>query len=152
MKSLNQFVHQLAGKESGLDRVRVGTRKLEALTRRIRAALPAEAREHVVGCAPRPGAVVVLADTAAWTAQLRYLQHDLLAICRQELGERIQRVQFKVLPPEPAGSVEKPPAPGISKTVRRLLQGTATGIVDDELAAALRRLSESPEADDQDAD
>ncbi len=143
MKPLDQFVQR----NSALGRLRVGARQLEALTRRIRAVIPAEARDHVVGCAPRPGTVVVLADTAAWAAQLRYLQDDVLAACREQLGERIQRVQFKVLPPEPLAG--KPPAPDISKSTRHLLQGTASGIADNELAAALRRLSEPR---DQDAD
>lgn len=146
MKSLKQFVH----KDSALDRLRIGARQLEALTRRVRAVIPADAGSHVVGCAPRPGTVVVFVDTAAWATRLRYLQYEVLAACRQELGERIQRVQFKVLPAESIiGPAGKPPVPGLSENTRRLLQGAAGGITDDALAAALRRLSGS---DDQDAD
>ncbi|HEX6927723.1 MAG TPA: DUF721 domain-containing protein [Gammaproteobacteria bacterium] len=149
MKSLKQFVHQ----DSSLDRLRIGARQLAALARGIRAVLPADARDHVAGCAPRPGVVVVLVDSAAWATQLRYLQHDILGACRQELGERIQRVQFKVLPPElAAGNTGKPPAPGLSQNTRRLLQGAAGGVDDEALAAALRRLSGLPDSDDQDAD
>ena len=145
MKSLKQYVQ----KDSALDRLRISAAKLEALTRRIRATLPADARPHIAGCAPRPDTLVVLVDSAAWATQLRYLQDDVLAVCRQELGRRILRVQFKVmLSAAVPGSAGNPPVPDLPENTRRLLRGAAAGIADDELAAALRRLSETG----QDAD
>lgn len=141
MKFLNQFIQN----GDPLDRLRSSAAKLAALTHRIRAVLPEETRMHVVGCAPRPGTVVVLADSAAWAAQLRYQQQAILAVCRETFGERVQQVRFKVLPPEsPAGN---PPAPELTEKARSLLRGTASGIADDELAAALRRLSGDQDAE-----
>lgn len=143
MKNFSQFFQR----NDALSRLRLTARQLTALTREIRAALPTESGSHIVGCAPRPGALVILTDSAAWASQLRYAQADILAICRRKLDADIRRVHFKVLPPEPAAP--ESPAVEISDSSRDLLKRSATGIADDELAAALRRLSRR---DDQDAD
>lgn len=143
MKFLSQFIHKV----DALDRLRTSTAQLDALVREIRAALPAAARDHVVGCAVRPGLLIVFADSAAWATQLRYLQQDILLAGNEVLGNSARRLQFKVLPPTPVAG--NPPGPGLSKNTRRLLNGAASGVADEELAAALRRLSD---AGDQDAD
>lgn len=147
MKYLNQFVQG----SDVLDRLRLGARQVAILTRDIRAAVPTEFAPHVVGCVPRKDVVVILVDAAAWATQLRYLQQELLATCRRVLGGHIRQIRFKILPPEPVE--EKPSAAELSFATRHLLQSTADGIADDELAKALRLLArEENEDGDQDAD
>lgn len=144
MKPFSQFIN----KADSLNQIRRSARLLESLAQRIRAVLPGDAATHVVGCALQPGTVIVFCDNAAWAAQLRYSQTSILDACQQTFGNEIQRVQFKILPSEPLAG--KPPAPELTENSRRLLEQAANGIADDNLSAALRRLSSN--APDQDAD
>lgn len=146
MKYLNQFVQR----SDVLGRLRLGARQVAILTRDIRAAVPAEVAQHVAGCVPKKDVVVILVDTAAWATQLRYLQQEILIVCRRALGNQIRQVQFKILPPEPPKG--KPSSADLSPATRRLLQCTADGIADDELAEALRQLARGEDDGDQDAD
>lgn len=144
MKFLGQFIHR----SDALGQIRLTARQLEQLTERVRSVLPADGAPHVSGCALRPGIIVVFTTSAAWASQLRYSQQAILDACCRLPGTEIQRVHFKVLPVEPVTG--KHPGPTLTENSRRLLQQAANGISDDELAAALRRLSDS--CNNQDAD
>jgi hypothetical protein len=70
----------------------------------LRAGLPADLAPHLVGGNLRPnGVLVVLADSPAWAARLRFEGAQLLARCR-ELHPESQRVKVRV-----AGSGEDAP-------------------------------------------
>ena len=146
MKPFNQIIN----KSGTLDQITRSARHLELLTRQFRGAVSSDAAPHIVGCALRSDAVLIFCDTAAWASQLRYLQQTLLEHARKLLGNRIQRIQFRILPSEsPAG---KPPAPEITENSRRILDQAASGISDNDLAEALQRLALADRDDDQDVD
>jgi hypothetical protein len=65
----------------------------------LRAALPAELAPHLLGGNLRSnGVLVVLADSPAWAARLRFESAQLLARCR-ELHPESQRVKVRVAGP-----------------------------------------------------
>lgn len=144
MKRFSQFIQRTGS----LDRLQHSARVLAKVEKAVRHALPVEAAGHLTGCALRADALVVFADSAGWASQLRYLESAILKAARSACGPGVQRVSIKVLPvPASAG---KPPAPELTENSRRLLEQTASGIRDNDLAEALRRLSSN--APDQDAD
>jgi hypothetical protein len=47
------------------------------LTRRVREALPADIADHVISASYRADELIVLTDSSAWCAQVRYAETDL---------------------------------------------------------------------------
>lgn len=141
MKFLDQFIKR----GDALGRLHVAAKQFDALARRLRRILPDEAASHVSGCAVRAATLVVFVDSAIWSSSLRYRQNEILSLARQFLGVNLQKVQFKVLPAQP--SPTSPTATAISPGSRQLLRQAASGIPDDELAGALRRLARDQDAD-----
>jgi hypothetical protein len=80
-------------------------------------------------------------DSAAWTTNLRYHHAELLSALQEELGQPCHTLKLRVLPEPIPGVPPKPPPRTLSADTRRLLDGTAAGIDDVSLAAALRRLA-----------
>lgn len=142
MKSLDQFVKR----GDTLGRLKHMTRQLDALTRCVRRAVPADMTSHIRGCVIRGDTLVVFTNNALQASALRYQQLDILAAARTFPGIQPERVQFKILPPEPLP--REASRHDISSDSRQLLRQAASTIHDEELAAALRRLADS----DQDAD
>ena len=135
MKPVNQYINRIGT----LDQLRRSARLVESLTCQIRRVLPDESANHVAGCALRAETVVVFCDSAAWAAQLRYSQQAILEACRIVIPNRIQHIQFKILPSETPA--EKPPAPRLTENSRSVVEQAAGSVADDALAEALRRLS-----------
>ena len=63
----------------------------------LAAHLPAELAGRITGVVEREGALTVLAESAAWSARLRYALQDLDREVR-EADPNIKRVTVKVLP------------------------------------------------------
>jgi hypothetical protein len=111
----------------------------DALLRRVRAALPDEVAPHCVAAASDGNALRLLADSGAWATRLRYLGRDLLRQLRAG-GLGLSAVEVRVLPPA------RRPALPRHRTVRHsddgaaCLEGTAEGIDDPALRAALQSL------------
>jgi hypothetical protein len=67
------------------------------LTGYLRAGLPTELQDHLRAGNARPdGTLVVMADSPAWAARLRFEGALLLARCR-EVHPEIQRIKVRVL-------------------------------------------------------
>ncbi len=65
----------------------------------LEARLPAELAGRVTGAVPRAGLLTVFAESAAWSARLRYALQELEGALR-EADPNIKRVAVKVLPPK----------------------------------------------------
>lgn len=103
--------------------------------------LPPRLRQHVVLANVRGDTAVMVADSAAWATQLRYLQHAVLERLRERHDLPVRRLAVRIAPAR-----EHPP-PSTTAPVRlpassaRHLAALAEDEADPSLAAALRRLS-----------
>ncbi len=89
--------HLLASAGQQLGRVLERARGLEALTDRVRAALPEPDSEHVVAVSLGEEALVVTADSAAWAARLRFAGEAIRAAAGA--GATGKKLLVRVRPP-----------------------------------------------------
>lgn len=66
------------------------------LAERVRAALSAPEKDHVTSASYRAETLVVLADSAAWAARIRYAQQELLAQLQAAGETRFTKLKVKV--------------------------------------------------------
>lgn len=66
------------------------------LTSKVRAALEGAEKEHVISASYRGETLVVIADSAAWCAQIRYAQAMLLDQLRAGGETQFTKLQVKV--------------------------------------------------------
>jgi hypothetical protein len=66
------------------------------LAARVRTALPGPEKDHVVSASYRDETLVVMADSAAWGARIRYAQHELLAALQAAGETQFTKVRVKV--------------------------------------------------------
>lgn len=66
------------------------------LAERLRAALPAPEKDHVVSASCRGDTLVVLADSAAWCPQIRYAQERLLEVARGAGETKVTKFKVRV--------------------------------------------------------
>lgn len=66
------------------------------LAERVRAALSAPEKDHVTSASYRAETLVVLADSAAWAARIRYAQQELLARLQAAGETRFTKLKVKV--------------------------------------------------------
>jgi hypothetical protein len=74
---------------AGIERLAKQARAAEGLTTLVRGELPEGVRPHVVGAARRGPDLVVIVDSAAWTARVRYAGPRLKERLRS-LGEPVE--------------------------------------------------------------
>jgi hypothetical protein len=90
-KGLTSLADILKGGLKGLEERAHAT---ERLADRVRAALQGPEKEHVTGASDRGGTLIVLMDSAAWCAQVRYAQQTLLDALNR--GSETQFTKLKV--------------------------------------------------------
>jgi hypothetical protein len=66
------------------------------LTARVRAALPGPEKEHIVSASYRGNTLIVLADSAAWCAHVRYAQQPLLDQLHAAGETQVTKLKVKV--------------------------------------------------------
>jgi hypothetical protein len=66
------------------------------LTDRVRAALDGEEKAHVVSASYREEVLVIVADSAAWSSRIHYLQETLAGRLRAQGETQFTKVQVKV--------------------------------------------------------
>ena len=85
---------------AGLERLARQAAASSSLTERVRVALPEPLRPHVLSAVRREADLVVIVDSAAWSARVRYAGRKL-AETLQAAGEpRVEKVRVKVRGPE----------------------------------------------------
>ncbi len=85
---------------SGLGRVLARASRLEALTARVAAALPAPEADHVVAVSAGESGLVVTVDSAAWSARLRFMEKEV----REAIGSAPAGTAYVVRVRPPATS------------------------------------------------
>lgn len=80
----------------GLDALARKASEAGALASRVRAALPEAVRAHVVSATRRDGDLVVIVDSAAWSARVRYAGRALKDRLEASGEPAIARVRVKV--------------------------------------------------------
>ena len=90
----------LTSGSQNLGRLLARTRELEALTGRVRGALPTPDSEHVIAVSVDEHELVVTVDSAAWAARLRFSESDIrAAVGEPALGRKlVVRVRQPVMP------------------------------------------------------
>lgn len=68
----------------------------QELTTQVRAALDMPEKDHVVSASCREDILIVLADSAAWSARIHYRQGDLLQRLRAAGETRFTKVKVAV--------------------------------------------------------
>ena len=115
--------------------------RLEAQRRRVLHCLPAETAPHCLGADLKDGVLTLFMDSGAWTTALRYQHEPLLTSAQQALSQPCRALRLKVLPDPLPGVPPKPAPRSLTPETQKLLDSTAAGVDDAELAAALKRLA-----------
>jgi len=119
-------------------------RKLEVLRQCVLRCLSPEAAPHCLGADLKDGTLTLFMDSGAWTTALRYQHQTLQASVQAAVGQPCHTLKLKVLPePLPRIPPALPPKT-LSAETQHLLESTAAGIEDPELAESLRHLARGP--------
>ena len=72
--------------------------EVSSLTDRVRGSLPAKLRPHLVSVVVEsPGRAVIIADSAAWAARLRYFETAIETVLEPEAA-KIEEIRIRVAP------------------------------------------------------
>jgi hypothetical protein len=71
-------------------------RDAECLTARVQRLLPEDLAAHLVGARLDDGCLVLMADSSAWAARLKYHARDLLVPLREVCDTEIVRTRVRV--------------------------------------------------------
>jgi len=134
----------LAAQGAHLANLAAEAHKLETLRLRVLRSLSPEAAPHCLGADLKEGTLTLFMDSGAWTTALRYQHQPLLAAVQAAMGQPCHTLKLKVLP-DPKPGLPPPSEPKrLSAETQRLLESTAAGIEDPELAESLRHLARGP--------
>lgn len=143
-KKASSLIELLGGPDARLAQLAAEASRLEALRRRVLPFLPADASPHCLGADLEQGVLTLFLDSGAWTTALRYRHRDLTAAVQDALKLPCHTLKLKVLPDPQPGVPPRPALRELSPDTRKLLESTAAGVDDAELAKALRRLARGP--------
>lgn len=143
-KKASSLTELLTRPEAHLAGLAAEAARLEALRRRLLPLLPADAAPHCLGADLEQGVLTLFLDSGAWTTALRYRHQALTAAVQDTFKLPCYTLKLKVLPDPKPGVPPRPAPRELSSDTRRLLDSTAAGIDDADLAEALRRLARGP--------
>jgi hypothetical protein len=83
----------------GLEKLARRSSEAALLTDRVRAALPARVAGHVIGAARRGTDLVVIVDSSAWSARVRYAGRRIREALAEAGETDIERVRVRVAAP-----------------------------------------------------
>ncbi|MFI4967589.1 MAG: DciA family protein [Gammaproteobacteria bacterium] len=135
--------HMLSAKGTHLTSLAAEARKLEALRQCVLRSLDPETASHCLGADLKDGVLTLFMDSGAWTTTLRYQSQTILTAVQAAAKQPCRTLKLKVLPDPKPGVAPKPPPRDLSAETRRLLESTAGGVDDPDLAGSLRRLARS---------
>jgi len=114
----------------------------EALSHVLREVLDPALAKHITLANLRGDTAIVAADTPAWLTKIRYQAPVILQQLKRQPGlGAINKVQFKVQPPDQSQALQPVRRATLSPSSAQVLESAAEGIADSGLADALRRLS-----------
>lgn len=116
-------------------------RLLARLTGSVRACLPLPCADHCRVANFHDGQLVLVADSPAWSARLRFHAPQLIKILNQQHRLAVRKVRVIVSPSLPELRQRPPVRRTLSPTSAELLQQTAACESDPGLRAALLRLA-----------
>ena len=88
----------IAGASPRLGELHARAKAFSALAARVRALLPSAEATHVTGVVQCNNGLVILVDSSAWCARLRYRTNALRARLAQVLGQEVQELRVRVVP------------------------------------------------------
>ena len=118
-------------------------RKLEDLRLCVLRSLDPETAPHCLGADLKDDVLTLFMDSGAWTTTLHYQNKALLAAVQAAVKQPCRTLKLKVLPDPKPGVAPKPAPRSLSDDIQRLLESTAGGVDDPQLAESLRRLARS---------
>ena len=83
---------------SGLADVVRRANSLAASTQELKSALPDAIRPHLVSVNFRADTLVLIVDSAAWAARLRYLESEVRSHLAKDQGIGVKKIDIKVRP------------------------------------------------------
>lgn len=131
--------HVLTG-GPGLDALLRRIDRLAQVQQRLRALLPQPLCDHLLVAGTDHRVLLLLTDSAAWAARLRFQAEGLLQAAREQCGLPVDSVKVKVCaasPREPAAA----PRPRLAPRSAEFLRDCADTESDPGLRDVLRRLS-----------
>ncbi len=131
----------LSAKGTRLTSLAAEARKLEALRQCVLRSLDPETASHCLGADLKDGILTLFMDSGAWTTTLRYQNQSILAAVEAAAKQPCRTLKLKVLPDPKPGVAPKPPPRDLTAETRQLLESTASGVDDPDLAGSLRRLA-----------
>ncbi|WP_297528563.1 DciA family protein [Thiohalobacter sp.] len=135
--SIGRFLEPVG--KTGFARLADRSRRLMRLGRAIEALLPLEFSGRVRVGNLSSKQLILFVESPEWSARLRFHLGDLKRRLAREHGLEVAQVGVRVLPPE--RPQPRRGRPRLGDEAARALEGTATSIGDEKLAAALRRLA-----------
>lgn len=88
----------IAGASPRLGELHARAKAFLALAARVRAILPPAEATHVTGIVQCDKSLVILVDSSAWCARLRYRANALRPRLAQVLGHEVQELRIRVVP------------------------------------------------------
>jgi predicted nucleic acid-binding Zn ribbon protein len=88
----------IAGASPRLGELRARARAFSALADRVRAVLPSAEATHVTGIVQCGNGLVILVDSSAWCARLRYRASALRPQLSELVGHEVQELRIRVVP------------------------------------------------------
>jgi len=88
----------IAGASPRLGELHARAKAFSALAARVRAILPSAEAAHVTGIVQCDKNLVILVDSSAWCARLRYRTNALRPRLAELLGHEVQELRVRVVP------------------------------------------------------
>jgi hypothetical protein len=141
-ESPQPVAHHFDRPSGRLRRMLQQARRLQRLDQQLRARLPSPLKHHCQAANDPQQTLIVLVDSPAWASRLRFHAPELLSQLRNHRGQRFHELKIRVRRPDYTDD-RRPPRPPlrISEQSAAAILGTAAGIRDPALRAALRRLA-----------
>jgi len=122
-------------------KIQLKAKKLEKLTRLIKASLPVNCQDHVQVSDIRDFQLILMTDSPAWSSRLRLYSQNMIQMLEEHTNIRVNRVRIKLR--QPQRHIEKPVRKlrYLKENTARMIQQTAETIDDPDLQHALENLA-----------
>jgi len=118
-------------------------RKLDKLTKLIRACLPIDCQQHIDVSSIRDNQLILISDSPVWASKIRLYSQNIIQMLEENAHIRINKVRIKQS--QPKRVIEKPaPIPRhLDNDTADMIKRTADSISDTDLQQALNHLAKN---------